>query len=90
MLFPLDSIGYFVAKMTQTCKSTVLHAIRQKKWWNTINIEETLEVISRLEIAEQTTDIWHNVRFTHNSECTIHDNCDRIKESAKSETEVLV
>ena len=83
-------MGYFVAKMTQTCKSTALHAIREKKWWNTINFEETLEVISRFEIAEQIAGIWHNVRFTHNSECTIHYNSDRIKESAKSETKLLV
>jgi len=76
--------------MTQTCKSTVFHAIREKKWWNTIIIEETLEVISQLEIAEQTAEIWHNVRFTHNSECTIRDNSDRIKESAKSDTKLLV
>ena len=51
---------------------------------------ETLEVISQLEKAEQTADMWHNVRFTHNRVHTIHNNSDRIKESAKSETKVFV
>jgi hypothetical protein len=54
-----------------------------------INIEETLEVISQLKKAEQTADICHNVRFTRNSLHTIHVNSDRIKESAKSETNVF-
>lgn len=50
VLPPLIALA-FVTKMTETCKSTVPIAIQVKKWWNTINIEETLDVISRLEIA---------------------------------------
>jgi len=56
-----------VTQMTEAYKSTAPNAIREKKWWNTINIEEILEVISRLEKAEQTADICDNARFTPNS-----------------------
>ena len=62
----------------------------KKKRWNTINIEETLKVISRTEKAEQTADFHHNVKFTHNSVRTVGDNSDRTKESAKSQTEMFV
>jgi hypothetical protein len=62
----------------------------RKKLSNTINIEETLKVISQIEKAEQTADFQHNIKFTHNSVRTIGDSSDRIKESAKSETEVFV
>jgi hypothetical protein len=50
-----------VTKMTETCKSAVPNAIWEKKWWNTINIGDTLEVIRWLQKAEQTADICHNV-----------------------------
>ena len=40
--------------------------------------------------GEQTVDISHNVRLAHGSVHTIHDNADRITESAKSGSEVVV
>jgi hypothetical protein len=49
---PPLTVMAFVNKMTDTCKSTASNAIQVKKW-NKINTEETLEVISRLEKAEQ-------------------------------------
>jgi len=55
-----------------------------------VNIEEILGISSRLEKAEQTADICHNVRFTPNSVRTVRVSADRIKESAKSETNVFV
>ena len=57
----------------------------KKKWWKTINFEETLEH----EKHEQSADICHNVRFAHSSMHTFPDNSDRIKESAKSEIKCL-
>jgi len=47
----------------------------------TISTEEKLHV-SRLEGAEVIIDICRNVRLAHNNVCTIHDNADRIKDSA--------
>jgi hypothetical protein len=43
-----------------------------------------------LEKGEQIADICRNVRFTHISVHTIHDNADRITESAKSRTKIFV
>jgi len=51
----------------------------------TIRTEEKLDVISWPEKGEWIVDICHNVRFADISVCTIHDNADRIKESAKSQ-----
>jgi hypothetical protein len=45
--------------------------------------EEKLDVISRLQKGERIVDICCNVRLAHGSICTIYDNADRIKESAK-------
>ena len=39
--------------------------------------------MSRLEKGEQIVDICHNVRLADSSVCTICDNADKIKESAK-------
>jgi hypothetical protein len=52
--------------------------------------EEKLDVISQLEVDEQTVDMWRNVRLTYNSVHTVHDNADRITESAKSGTKLFV
>ena len=55
-----------------------------------ISMEEKWDVISLPEKGEQIVDMWHNVRFAHSSICTICDNADSIKESAKSGTKVFV
>jgi hypothetical protein len=61
-----------------------------KNWQKTISTEEKLDVISQLEKGERTADICHNVRLIHSNLHTIHDNADRIKESAKPATKVFV
>jgi hypothetical protein len=61
-------------------------AIQVKNWQKTISTVEKLDVISRLEKGERIVDICHNVRLVHTS----HNNADRIKECAKSGTEVFV
>jgi len=53
-----------------------------KNRWKTIGTEEKLDVVSQLEKGELIVDICRNVRFAHRSVWTIHDNADRIKESA--------
>jgi hypothetical protein len=53
-------------------------------------MEEKLEVISQFEKCERTGDIYHNVRLTYHSVCTIRDSADRIQESAKSGTKGFV
>ena len=40
--------------------------------------------------GERIADICRNITFAHSSICTIHDNADRIKGSAKSENKVFV
>jgi len=57
--------------------------VKYNQYW------ETSEVIGQLEKPEQTADMWHNVTFTHNSVHKIHNNSNRIKESAKSEIKCL-
>jgi len=76
--------------MTHACNSTLPNVIQVKELWKTINIEEALEVISQIEKGDQIVDICHNVRFIHNSVHKIHDNSERIKESAKSETNMFL
>jgi len=49
-----------------------------------------LDAISQLEKGEKNVEICRNVRLTCNSVHKIHDNADRIKESAKSGTQVFV
>ena len=56
----------------------------------TIGNEEKLHVISRLGKGEQIVHMCCNVRLARSSIHTIHDDGDRIKESAKSGTKVLV
>jgi hypothetical protein len=76
--------------MNEKCKSASPSAIQVKNQRKTIGIEEKLHVISRHEKGKQIVDINHNVRPTHSSVLSIHDNADRIKESAKSGTKVFV
>jgi hypothetical protein len=59
-----------------------------KNWHETISTEEKLHV-SQLE-GEGINDICCNVRLGHNNVRTIHDNADRIKDSAKSGTTEFV
>jgi hypothetical protein len=56
----------------------------------TISFDEKLYVLSQPGKGERIIDICHKVRLAHNSIRTIHDNADRITESAKSRTEVFV
>jgi hypothetical protein len=68
---------------SQKRKCTSSNASQVKNQWNTINIEEKLDVISQLEKGEQIVDTCSKVRLTHNNICTICDNADRIKKSVK-------
>jgi len=61
-----------------------------KNWRKVVGIEEQSEVISWLQEGERTVDIYRSVRLAHSSVCVIHDNADRIKESAKSGTKLFV
>jgi hypothetical protein len=61
-----------------------------KNCWDTISTEENLDIISQLEKGEQIVDICHNVRFASFSIHAIHDNADRITESAEAWTQVFV
>ena len=70
-------------------KSTSPSAIQVKIWQKTINIEEKLDVINRLEKGEQIVDIRRNIRLAHGCMCTVLDNSDRFVENAKSGTEVF-
>jgi hypothetical protein len=65
-------------------------AIQMHNWQRTSSTEEKLDTKSQHEKGDQTVDICHNIRLAHGSICTICDNADRIKESAKSGTEVFV
>jgi hypothetical protein len=76
--------------MSEKHKSTSHSAILVKNKWNTIGMEEKLDVICQLEKGEWIVDICHSVRFAYSSVSTICDNADRITERAKSGTEVLV
>jgi len=71
-------------------KSTSPSAIPMKSHWKAINIEEKLDVISRLEKGDQIVDMWHNVRFAHNSLHTVCDNTDRIIEGVKLAPKLFV
>jgi hypothetical protein len=76
--------------MTEKCKSASPSAVHVKSQRKTIDIQEKLHVISRLEKGKQIVDICRNVRLAHSSLHTICNNADRIKESAKSGTKVFV
>jgi len=47
-----------------------------------VNTEGKLVVINQLGKGEQITDLCRNIRFAQISVCIIHDNADRITESA--------
>ena len=80
----------FVFKMSEKHKSTLCSAIQVQNQPKTVSTEEKLDVISHLEKVNESVDICRNVRFAHISVHTIHDNVDRIRESAKSGTKVFV
>jgi hypothetical protein len=61
-----------------------------KNQWKTVSTEEELNIISQLEKDERIVDICRNVRFADISVHAIRDNSDRITESAKSGTQVIV
>jgi hypothetical protein len=80
----------FLTSVSEKRKSTPPCAIQVKNWRKTISTEQKVYVIGQLEKGKQISEIWHNVRFTHSSLCTICDNADRIIGSAKSGPKVFV
>ena len=76
--------------MSEKCKSTSLSAIQVKNQWKAIGTEEKLGAISRHEKGEWIVDVRCNVRLPHHGVHEICYNADRIKESAKLGTKVLV
>jgi len=74
--------------MSEKCTSISPRAIQVKNQWETINIEEKLD-ISQRERDEQIVDICCNVKLAYRSVRTILDNVGRIKGSSKSGTKVL-
>ena len=56
----------------------------------TISTEEKLDIISRLEKGKRIVDICCNVKFTHRSKYTVHDNVDGTGEHTKSGTKAFV
>jgi len=79
----MNSIGW--CYQNSTCAT----AIRVKNRQKTVSIEEKLDVIRQLEKG-RSVDICYYVRFICISVCKIHDIADRIKESAKSGTNVFM
>ena len=78
----------FLTNMSEKCKSTSLSAIQVKNRWQTISIDEKLDIISWPEKSEWIVDICHIARLTHSGGHTIHDDADRTEQSVKSETNV--
>jgi hypothetical protein len=76
--------------MSEKRKPKSPSTIQVKNWQKTISIEERLDVVSQLEKGEQIGDVCYNVRSTCSSVHTIHDNPDRIIETAKSGNKVFV
>jgi len=58
-------------KLGETHKSTSPSAVQVQNWPKTVNIEETLDVISWLEKGEWIFDICCNVKYTHISIPTV-------------------
>jgi hypothetical protein len=75
--------------MSEKHKSTSSTATQVKNRQETISTEEKLHV-SWHDKSEGIADICCNVTFAHNGVCTIHDNADKIKDSAMSETTEFV
>jgi hypothetical protein len=80
----------FVIKMSEKHQYTLPSAIKVKNRQKTVTTEKKLDVISQHKKGKQTVDTCCNVRFPHGSVGTIHDNADRITESAKSGAKVTV
>jgi hypothetical protein len=80
----------FLTNVGEKRKSTPPRVIQVKNWRKTISTEQTVDVLCQLGKGERIAEKWCNVRFTHSSICTIHDNADRITVSAKSGTKVFV
>jgi len=80
----------FVTKMSEKCKSTSPTPIQMKNRQKTMGTEEKLDITSQPEKGELIFYKCSNVLFTHISVRTIHDNADRITESAQSGTKVFV
>jgi len=76
--------------MSDKHKSTSPSKIQVTNQRKATDIEEKLEVISRLQKCEQTFYICHDVRLAHSSTHTIRDNVNRIKPSVKSGTKAFV
>ena len=57
----------FLKNLSEKHKSTSPALIQVKSWWQTVGIEEKLDVISLLEKGEWIVDICHNVTFAHMS-----------------------
>jgi hypothetical protein len=75
--------------MSEKRKSASSSAIQAKNRQKTIDAEEKLHIISRLEKGERIVHMCLNVRLVHSIIHTIRDNADRIKESAKLGTKVF-
>jgi tRNA1(Val) A37 N6-methylase TrmN6 len=71
-------------------KSTSPSAITMKSQWKAVSIEGKLGAISRLEKGDRIVDMWHNVRFTHNSLHAVCDNADKIIEDVKLEPKLFM
>jgi len=71
-------------------KTTPSRTVPVKNRRKTISIEDKLDVISRPGKSDKIFDICRVVRFAHSSARTIPDNADRMKQTAKSVTEVFV
>ena len=65
--------------MSEKCKSTSPGPIQVKKISERHRVLKKLDIISRLQKGEQIVDICRNVRLTHSSVHTIHDNAERKK-----------
>ena len=89
-VIPSSSSLAFGTNISEKHKSASPSAVQVKNWWKTINIEEKLDIISWLEKSEQICYICHNVWYARISVHTIHDNADRVIESAKSGTKVFI
>jgi hypothetical protein len=89
-LIPFYTALAFLTNMTEKCKSASPRAIQVKNKQKAVGIKKELDVISRLEKGEQIVDICRIVRLAHSSIHTIWNDAARIKESAKSGTDVFV
>jgi hypothetical protein len=76
--------------MSEKCTFISTSAIQVKNQGKTISTEEKLDTVSRLEKGEQIVDMYHKVRFICSSIHIMHNNADRITQSAKSQTKVFV